>query len=97
MNGHRDSEDLTAIPRKRRADRRAAKQRAIAHAYRVLKGLGLGERIDTDRLRSIAKRRADHLATCSCFLCRPPRHLLGPHLMELRFKELQKDFDNDDE
>jgi hypothetical protein len=74
---HTDSENDPVMPRKTRADRRAHRRRVVAGAMRKLSRLSSRE-----KLRDYARRNADHLKVCSCWMCRNLRAREGMTIQE---------------
>lgn len=56
----------------KRASRRAGDRKALARAIAITKLQGLGGGSETEILKRARKNR-DHLAKCSCQMCRNPR------------------------
>ena len=76
----KDEEPSVAPLRKRRAERRAHRYRAIAHALRVARVFG----IPSQQAESWAKHNANNLKMCSCWMCGHVRKWFGPSFREIR-------------
>jgi hypothetical protein len=79
--------DEAEVPRHKRAERRAHRKRVIRAAMRKF-----AERLPPMTLETFARKKGNHLAACSCFLCRSgSRKWSGQTLQERREELRQKD------
>ena len=72
--------DAVSYLPKRRAERRAHRERAVARALRVARLFS----IPSHHAETWAKHNADNLKMCSCWMCGHVRKWFGPPLREIR-------------
>lgn len=79
-----------------RASRRAQQKRIKNKAYKKFKESHYSWMLDDEALVDRARRKANHMADCSCFMCGNPRkHFNETTIHEQKHKHILKEGCND--